>query len=205
MSRSCQEIIKERRCIRKFETRPVSTEDLEQIIEAARLAPSGTNRQPWRFVMLGSKEEKEKIAGSVIQPFVVEAPVVFVCCLDRGAYTRSLVEKRLNELVQSNVISEEAAGFIYNRKMPEQVEDVVIPASAYIDLGIAVEHMVLMATSLGLGSCWVRLFNPKQVHETLRLPAEIEVVALLPVGYPAQSPPPRPRLSRDEIMIDPSS
>lgn len=205
MSRSCQEIIKERRCIRKFETRPVSTEDLEQIIEAARLAPSGTNRQPWRFVMLSSKEEKEKIAGSVIQPFVVEAPVVFVCCLDRGAYTRSLVEKRLNELVQSNVVSEEAAGFIYNRKMPEQVEDVVIPASAYIDLGIAVEHMVLMATALGLGSCWVRLFNPKQVHETLRLPAEIEVVALLPVGYPAQSPPPRPRLSRDEIMIDPSS
>lgn len=205
MSRSCQEIIKERRCIRKFENRPVSTEDLEQIIEAARLAPSGTNRQPWRFVMLSSKEEKEKIAGFVIQPFVVEAPVVFVCCLDRGAYTRSLVEKRLNELVQSNVVSEEAAGFIYNRKMPEQVEDVVIPASAYIDLGIAVEHMVLMATALDLGSCWVRLFNPKQVHETLRLPAEIEVVALLPVGYPAQSPPPRPRLSRDEIMIDPSS
>lgn len=205
MSRNCREVIKERRCIRKFETRPVSTEELDQIIESARLAPSGTNRQPWRFVMLKSKEDKEKIAGAVFQPFVLEAPVIFVCCLDRGSYTRGHVEKRLNELVQSDVVSEEAAAFIYNRKMPEHVEDVVIPASAYIDIGIAVEHMVLMAAALGLGSCWVRLFNPKQVHDALDLPEEIEVVALLPVGYPAQSPPPRPRLSREEIMIELSS
>ncbi|MCJ7806117.1 MAG: nitroreductase family protein [Clostridia bacterium] len=198
---SCQEAIKSRRSIRKFESRNVPAEDLEQIIEAARLAPSGTNRQPWRFALLISKEEKEKIAGAVVQPFIVAAPAVFVCCLDRGAYVRRLVEERMKELVQAEVISKEAAGYIYQRKMPEQVEDVVIPASAYLDLGIAVENMALMATALGLGSCWVRLFNPQQVHETLGLPQEIEVVALLPVGYPVQSPSPRPRLSRDEIMI----
>ncbi len=153
-------------------------------------------------MLLVNKEEKEKIAGAVIQPFVVDAPAVFVCCLDRSAYTRGLVEKRMDELVQSNVISEEAAGYIYQRKMPEQVEDVVIPASAYIDLGIAVEQMVLMAAALGLGSCWVRLFNPQQVHEALNLSETIEVIALLPVGYPAETPPPRPRLSRDQIMIN---
>ena len=203
MSKSCREVIKERRCIRKFEARPVSTEELDQIIEAARLAPSGTNRQPWRFVILKSNEDKEKIAGAVLQPFVLEAPVIFVCCLDRGSYTRKLVEKRLNELVQSDVVSEEAAAFIYNRKMPEVAEDVVIPASAYIDLGIAVEHMVLTAAALGLGSCWVRLFNSRELHQLLGLPSDLEPVALLPVGYPAESPPPRPRLSRDEIMIEP--
>ncbi len=203
MSKSLIDTIRDRRSIRKYKSDPVAEKDLDQIIEAARLAPSGTNRQPWRFVLLTDDSEKQKIAGAVIQPFVLEAPAVFVCCLDRKAYTKGLVEKRMKELVQMNVISEEAAGYIYKRKMPEKVDEVVIPAGAYVDLGIAVEHMVLAAESLGLGSCWVRLFNPKQVHEALGLPEQVEVVALLPVGYPAESPSPRPRLSREEILLWP--
>ncbi len=203
MSAKLEEVIKNRRSIRKFKSEQVPAEDLERIIEAARLAPSGTNRQPWRFVLLGDDRKKSKLEGAVIQPFVLRAPAVIVCCLDRKSYTRGLVEQRMKELVRLNVVSEESAGYIYNRKMPEKTEDVVIPSSAYIDLGIAVEHMVLMAGSLGLGSCWVRLFNPQQVHEALGLPANIEAVALLPLGYPAESPPPRPRLDRNEIMIDP--
>lgn len=202
MSESFQKIVEERRSIRKFAQKAVSEEDLEQIIEAARLAPSGTNRQPWRFVLLKTKEEKEKIAGCVVQPFVLEAPAVFVCCLDKRAYTLGMVEKRMNELVQSNVISEEAAGYIYQFKMPEKPEEVKIPPESYIDLGIAVEHMALMARSLGLGSCWVRLINPGQIHEQLNLPDEIKVVAVLPVGYPVQSHPPRPRLAREEIILE---
>ena len=203
MSKSLIDTIRDRRSIRKYKSDPVAEKDLDQIIEAARLAPSGTNRQPWRFVLLTDDSEKQKIAGAVIQPFVLEAPAVFVCCLDRKAYTKGLVEKRMKELVQMNVISEEAAGYIYKRKMPEKVDEVVIPAGAYVDLGIAVEHMVLAAESLGLGSCWVRLFNPKQVHEALGLPEQVEVVALLPVGYPAESPSLRPRLSREEILLWP--
>ncbi len=203
MSLNCREAILNRRSIRKFDFRPVPADYLEQIIEAARLAPSGTNRQPWRFVLLDSKEDKDKIAGIVLQPFVLEAPVVFVCCVDRNSFTRGLVKKRLQELVETNVVSEEAAGFLAQRKMPERVEDVVTPSSAYLDLGIAVEHMVLQATALGLGSCWVRLFDARKLHETLGLPVEIEVIALLPIGYPAHSPPFRPRLSREEIIIEP--
>lgn len=198
---SCGEAIQNRRSIRKYEQRPVPDDSLEKIIEAARLAPSGTNRQPWRFVLLKSEEEKSKIEGIVIQPFVLEAPAVFVCCVDRSSFTRSLVENRMQELVTADVISEEAAAYIYQRKMPENTEQVVTPHSAYLDLGIAVQNMVLQAAALGLGSCWVRLFNPKKLHETLGLPPEIEALALLPVGYPAESPPPRPRLSRDKIMI----
>jgi len=197
---SCFEAISQRRSIRKFKEQPVPEEYLSQLIEAARLAPSGTNRQPWRFVLLQGKI-KDKIAGAVVQPFVLKAPAVFVCCLDKHAYVKQLVEERLNELVQAEVVSKEAAKVLYQRKMPDQVEGVILPSSAYLDLGIAIENMVLMATSLGLGSCWVRLFNPAQVHKTLVLPDHIEVAVLLPVGYPDQDPPQRPRLSRDEIMI----
>lgn len=196
----CLKVIEERRSIRKFEDRPVPAETLDQIIEAARLAPSGTNRQPWRFALLQGNQ-REKIASAVVQPFVAEAPAVFVCCLDHRAYLRSQVEDRMKELVRAEVISEEAAGYIYQRRMPEQVEEVRLPASAYIDLGIAVQNMVLAAASLGLGSCWVRLFNQEQVQQALALPDYMEALVLLPVGYPAQNPPSRPRLSRDEIMI----
>lgn len=200
---SCWEAIIERRSTRKFKDSVITTEDLDMIIEAARLAPSGTNRQPWRFLLLSSKEEKEKIAGAVVQPFVLEAPAVFVCCLDRRAYTRVHLEERMHELVQAEVFTAEAAGYITQMRVPGKVEEVKIPSSAYIDLGIAVQNMVLMATTLGLGSCWVRLFNPQKVHDAFKLSAEIEVVALLPIGYPAQLPPSRPRLSRDQIMLTP--
>ncbi len=195
------EVIMNRRSIRKYQDRPVPPEDLALILEGARLAPSGTNRQPWRFVLLTEKEEREKISGAVVQPFVTAAPAVFVCCLDKSAFVSKVVKQRMGELVDAGVVSREAAGYIYNRKLPEKIEDVVIPASAYLDLGIAVEHMVLQAAALGLGSCWVRLFNPARVKEALGLPPEIEVVALLPVGYPAEAPPPRPRLSLEEILL----
>ena len=199
----CLEAIDSRRSIRKFDERPVPHEHLERIIEAARQAPSGTNRQPWRFVLLQG-DDRGKIAGSVVQPFVVQAPAIFVCCLDRRAFVRNMVEERMKELVTAEVVSEEAAGYIYQQKMPEKPEDVVMPASGYLDLGIAIQNMALAATALGLGSCWVRLFNPAQVHETLGLPDDIEAVVLLPVGYADQSPKPRPRLSREEIMIEPA-
>ncbi len=203
MTLNCSEAIRNRRSIRKFNSSPVARELLEQIIEAARLAPSATNRQPWRFVLLTDKD-KHKLAGDIVQPFVLEAPALFVCCLNRRSFTRGLVEKRMQELVEAEAVSEEAAGYIKRRNMPDQVEEVKTPASAYLDLGIAVEHMVLQAAALGLGSCWVRLFNPQKVHEKLDLPPEIEVVALLPIGYAAHSPSQRPRLSRDDILINPS-
>jgi nitroreductase len=198
---NCREAIENRRSIRKFSPQTISNDLLEQIIEAARQAPSGTNRQPWRFVLLTEKEERQKIAGAVMQPFVCEAPVVFVCCLDRQAFIRVTVEERMNELVEAEVISKEAAGYIYERKMPEKVEDVIIPNSGYLDLGIAIQNMALMATALGLGSCWVRLFNQKEVHRALGLSGNLLPVVLLPVGYPAQNPPPRPRLKRNKIVV----
>jgi len=195
------QLIAGRRSIRSYLDQAVPESDLDLILEAARLAPSGTNRQPWRFVLLTKKSDRDKLAGAVIQPFVAAAPAVFVCCLDKHAYTRGLAEQRIGELVDAGAISREAAGYIYQRKLPERAEDVVIPDYAYLDLGIAVEHMVLQAAALGLGSCWVRLFNPAQVHVALGLPPEIVVAVLLPVGYSAEAPQPRPRISPEQLVL----
>ncbi len=57
-----------------------------------------------------------------------------------------------------------------------------------IDIGIAVDHMTLAAAELGLGTCWVCMFNSMLCHEILKLPPNIETVALLPLGYPVEEP-----------------
>jgi len=73
------------------------------------------------------------------------------------------------------------------------------PAYA-IDVAIALDHMTLAAAALGLGTCWIGAFYEDKVKEILGVPQEIRVVALLPLGYPAEEPSPRPRKSLDEVV-----
>jgi len=201
-----EEIIKERRSIRSFSSRQVTESQVEELIEAARWAPSATNRQPWRFIIIKDHSDKELIADAVTQSFVLLAPVILVCCLDRRVFTRELVSRRIEELVEAGVISREVADLLYVRKMPQTVEEVsTIPPSAYLDMGVAVEHVVLKATSMGLASCWVRMFDAQVLRHALNLPVELEVVALLPLGYPEDTPDPRPRLPMEDLIIKPPS
>lgn len=72
------------------------------------------------------------------------------------------------------------------------------PAYA-IDVAIALDHMTLAAASLGLGSCWIGAFYEDRVKQILAVPPEVRVVALLPLGYPAEMPAPRPRKSLKDI------
>ena len=73
------------------------------------------------------------------------------------------------------------------------------PAYA-IDVAIALDHMTLAAAAFGLGTCWIGAFYEDKVKEILGVPPEIRVVALLPLGYPAVEPEPRPCKSLDEII-----
>lgn len=194
------EVVRNRRSIRKFVDRPVPKELIEEILEAARLAPSGTNRQPWRFKVV-TGPEREKVRKACPQAFVTEAPVLMVCCIELKAFLQENITRRMRELVEGNAVREEEVGEIYRRPMPLSVNEVKLTASAFVDLGIAVEHMALAATNAGLGSCWVRLMDPEAVHEALELPESIVVGALLPLGYPGEEPGMRPRLSREEITL----
>jgi len=66
---------------------------------------------------------------------------------------------------------------------------------------IAIEHMVLAATALGYGTCWIGAFNEEEVKEILKIPKDFEVIALLPIGVPAENPPPKPRKAFNEIFF----
>ncbi len=139
------EVIQKRRSVRSYEPTPVPVEKLRKVLEAARLAPSAGNVQPWRFIVVIDSDKRRKIAkGCRFGRFLAESPVVIVGCGHQRASPRWYA----------------------------------------IDTCIAMENLVLAATGEGLGTCWIGMFNEKEIREMLKIPSHLKVVALLALGYP---------------------
>jgi nitroreductase len=163
------DLIESRYSCRDFSTDPISREILLAILDAARLAPSGVNSQPWHFYVVSNEETRHQLVSTSRECFK-QAPVVIVACGDHDkAWKR-------------------------NRFDGKTVVD--------IDVAIAVEHICLAATSLGVGSCWVCSFDPEMVKKVMKLDDNIEPIALIPLGYPTegQSVPEKKRKAIDEII-----
>ncbi|MDY6964357.1 MAG: nitroreductase family protein [Halobacteriota archaeon] len=182
-----KEAIEGRRSIRKYKPDPVPDESLLQILEAARLAPSGSNTQPWRFIVVKGEETRKKLKEAAFnQRFVGQAPVVIVCCGDLTCWRQ--LSKRATDLTP---VMEEWG-----------LKDVTSRMTATVrNVAIAVEHMVLQAEELGLGTCWVGLIDRKKVREMLKIPDHLVIVSLLPIGYPAEDPGQRPRFGLYDIAF----
>ena len=185
------EAIKVRRSIRKFIPDDVPDEMIEQILEAARLAPSAANRQPWSFSVVRDKEVRKEIRRICWnQPLIEEAPVVIVCFADLEQYfqVRNYAFRYDKYLGSSDtsLISEKLNFAISNTY-------------------IAVEHLVLMATALGLGTCWVGGFDDaSEFNRLFGLADNMIPVVVIPIGYPAEDiPPQRPRREMEDILIKP--
>jgi len=69
-----------------------------------------------------------------------------------------------------------------------------------VDVAIAMDHLILAATAEGLGTCWIGAFDPTEVKRILNLSPEIEPIVLTPLGYPAESPQPKPRKPWEEVI-----
>jgi len=192
-------VITERRSIRRFKPDEVPDEMIRELLEAARLAPSGENCQPWRFVVIKGQACKEQLAKAIPQPFVTQAPVIITACVDRNSMSDPYLKERIDELFK-------ARSFF----LPpvEKSEPDRQPRGPAIDLSylkmntaIAIDHLVLRAVDLGLGTCWVMQFDRQKVREILTLDEWLEPLVLLPIGYPALMPKPRPRLNLEDVLI----
>jgi nitroreductase len=162
-SMTFDQILETRRSTRSFDSRPVKPEHLIAICEAARLAPSACNSQTWRFVAVTDKGLIQKICDTAMRPVISnrwlrEAPLVIVGCSQLD-----LIANQIGTLV---------TGIEYYQ----------------IDLGIAMEHMVLKATDLGLGTCWIGWFKANKLKKILDIPEKVKVSAMLAVGYPKDVP-----------------
>jgi nitroreductase len=196
------EAMQKRRSIRRYRPDAIPDEHLGKLLDAARIAPSTSNTQSWKFKVVTDRETRQKIREAAYgQRFVEEAPAVIACCIDfdafkeRGKQTLRLV---LTGKVRPSL--EMMLRAVRGGKDAEfDPERVVI--NAVMNVTIAAEHIVLAATSLGLGTCWVRAFEAPEVERILELPDAVKSLALLTVGYPAESPAPRPRRSLEEIVL----
>ncbi|MGE5842428.1 MAG: nitroreductase family protein [Deltaproteobacteria bacterium] len=198
-----KEAIGRRRSIRKFKPDAVPDECITAMLESARLAPSGCNAQPWRFKIVRDPDQRRLLARAAHnQMFIAEAPVVIVCCADVKGYLDGSVSgiQDLGKIgaVQADVVTV----LVRNIEQLRTYSVEQLSARIAANVAIAIEHMVLRALDFGLGTCWIRFLDADRIKQLFGWGDNLFVVALLPVGYPAEAPALRKRLPLEEILID---
>lgn len=206
------EAIVNRRTIRKYLDKDVPDDLLVQAFGLARWAPSGGNFQTWKFLVVKDREIIKKVADAVQEKvdtltnwpeaeehgetaeryrenasFFREAPVLIVALT--GEY-KSVVDLVLFNRGEKDPLTK---GMIEDRRSaPTSIQQ----------MGGFVVHLLLVFHSMGLGTCWMSgpLIAKREIEEILKVPEEWSLVALIPVGYPAESPPAKPRKAVDELV-----
>ncbi len=198
-----KEAIEKRRSIRKFKTDAIPDEVIYALLESARLAPSGCNAQPWRFkIVKDSATKKQLQIIAYNQSFITEVPVVLVVCADIQGYLEGRASG-VQDLGNIGVFNEEICEILNkNTKIKSQMSIENLRQSVAFNVAIAIEHIVLRAQDFGLGTCWMRLIDEKAIRQLFNWDDKMYPVALLPIGYPLESPPPRKRRSLEEIIIE---
>lgn len=164
------EAIRKRRSVRSFKDEGVGEENIRKILEAACMAPTAGNTQPWQFVVVKNPQVKKVLALSALKQFwMTEAPLIIVVCAN---------------LKRSESIYGERGETLY----------------ALQDTAAATQNILLTATSLGLAGCWVGAFIEEGVVKVLNLSPWVRPVALVPLGYPAEHPEPPYRFSLEEVV-----
>lgn len=196
------EAMEKRRSIRKFKSDPVPDEHIMALIEAARLAPSGCNAQPWRFKIVKDAETRKKLAGAAYnQSFIAQAPVVIVCCADISGYLEGS-ESGIQDLGKIGAIEDRMVNIICaNINESKKMDISEIGPRIAANVAIAIEHMVLRALDFELGTCWIRALEEDKVNEIFGWDENVYVVALLPLGYPSLDPPARKRLEIMDLLL----
>jgi nitroreductase len=171
------ELIKIRQSVRQYQDRPVEQEKLQKLIEAVRLAPSASNSQPWKLILVDEPGLKDHVARATFSKaisfnkFVPEAPVIAVLTIEKP-----------------NVITQ-IGGRIKQREFP------------LIDIGIAAEHFCLQAAELGLGTCMLGWFDEKRIKKLLHIPRKTRIGLVITLGYAAEGYPLRQKIRKDaEVM-----
>ena len=169
--------IETRRSIRRYKDKPVEEEKIKELIESARLAPSGDNTQPWNLIIVKSQEMREKLAtASHNQKWMTQAPLFIVCIAD--------IRSRIK----------------YGELSIDESSDIPEVKQMIRDTAIAGEHIVLQAEDMGLGTCWIAWFTQKEIREVLGVPDDKYVLSIITVGYADEEPKMRPRKNTGDIV-----
>jgi len=173
---SVKTIIAERRSTRKYQDKEIPANLIKEVVDAARLAPSGNNAQPSRFFIVKDEKIKKKLKEEKVfkQDFVYKAPVIIVCCGDTESYPKEKLEPGFDDPFRIRAVR---------------------------DVSIAAQNLVLRATELGLGTCYIGWRHKGRIKKALGIPKNYVVPFVITLGYPAESPEARPRKSLKEILF----
>jgi nitroreductase len=164
------EAIKGRRSIRAFKKNDAPNEMVEKLIDAARWAPSAGNIQLWEFIVVRHPETKRRLVKAALGQTFIEEAPVVIVVCAN--------ENRSSQ------------GYGTRGKTLYCLQDTAA----------AIQNIHLVAYSLGLGTCWVGAFREGEAREILKISQGIRLVAIIPVGYPAEAPSPRDRRPISQIV-----
>lgn len=148
-------LIRSRYSVRAYKPDPVEDKKLQQVLEAAQLAPTAANRQPFRLIVIHTEGREEELNRIYRKEWFVQPPLVI------------------------GIVGVPGEGWV-RREDGRNYTD--------IDVAIAMDHLILAAANLGLGTCWIGAFDPAAAREVLGLPETAEPLAFTPLGYPADAP-----------------
>ncbi len=165
------EAIGKRRSIRKYTAQEVSDEAVKTLLDCARMSASAGGRQPWVFVVVRSPEIKSALVEAAGKQAFIGTAPVVIVVCADPDRCGQRYEDRGRTLY------------------------------VFQDTASAMTSMMLAATSLGLGTCWIGAFRESEVKRILDLPPNLKPVAMLPVGYPDQERPPRNLRPESEVVV----
>lgn len=161
-----------RQSVRQYQDRPVEEDKIRQLIEAVRLAPSASNSQPWKLVIVSEPSLKEQVARATFSAlvsfnkFAPQAPVLAVLTIEKP--------KMITQI----------GGRLKDREFP------------LIDIGVAAAHFCLQAAELGLGTCMLGWFDETAIQQLLGIPKKTRIGLLITLGYPATGYPVRAKVRK---------
>jgi nitroreductase len=162
-----QELIEKRYSVRAYKPDPVKDEKLEQVLEAARLAPTAGNLQPFQLIVIHTAGREGELKRIYARDWFVQPPLVICVC------------------------GLPAQGWVRGDDGKSYVD---------VDAAIVMDHLILAAADLGLGTCWIGAFDPDAAREVLGLPEGVEPIAFTPLGYPADQAPAKKRKPLTELV-----
>lgn len=160
------ELIQKRYSVRAYKPDPVEDDKLQQVLEAARIAPTAANLQPFQIIVIRTAGREAELGRIYGRKWFTQAPLVLCACGVPGQGWVRWDSKNYTD----------------------------------VDVTIAMDHLILAAANLGLGTCWIGAFDAEAAREVLGLPEGVEPLAFTPLGYPADQPRSKKRKPLSELV-----
>ena len=200
--------IKGRKSIRRFKQTPVPDEDIRKILDAARLAPSSSNTQPWSFLVIRNRSVLQKMAAAVrdmvdrMIPYAEDAKQAQRLAAYKSNYYTFF--EHAPAVIAVFMETFDAGTETLLARMGYSADDIkrLRPSPGIQSVSAAIEHILLAIHALGYGSCWMTgpLVAQEGFEKILGFGKEKFIAALLPFGVPDEQPSAKTRKPLDEIM-----